>query len=99
MPKLASPMPTRRVPQIKFAKGVHHRGRERQYRPEKCAGKDQRLSRKVVAEPSGQRSGKHIRDEESESQAADALIVHLESALHQRLHACQHIAVGVVQQV
>ena len=99
MPKLASPMPTSACRRYSSPKVCTIAVESVSIDQRSAPGKDQRLSRKVIAEPSGQRSREHIRDEKSESQAADALIVHLESALHQRLHACQHIAVGVVQQV
>ena len=57
------------------------------------------LTREAVAQPAGQRRGKHIEKEQRGCQRAHLLVGGVEFALDQREFAGQDVAVDVVEQV
>ena len=67
--------------------------------PEQRSGDDQRLARKAIPQPAGQRSCQHVGDEKRKRQTADAFIIYVKCPLDQRLRASQHVTVRIVQQV
>ena len=67
--------------------------------PQNRAGDDERLARKAVSQPAGQRRGEHVEEKQRRGERAHLLVGGVEFALDERELAGQNVAVNVVEQI